>query len=303
MLRGDPVAVSIWKRLQQQFVIIRRPTVNEILDDYLRDAKLRDVRDLLGARRATRRARGVLGEDVAAELDPRRIREYQQHLRETLKPATVNQALGFLRAALRHGAQSGLIGRMPEFPRRLPERNARRGFIEPADYVSILAELEEWARDPFRFAYQTGWRRNEVLSLRWDEVDLERETVRLSPERSKNGLSRIFPFIGEMADIFSRRLVFRSRDLLVVFHRDGRPIHRATFNKWFRIAADIAGRKTIPHDCRRTAYRNLLRRGVLEKTAREMVGWTTREMPDRYNVVDEKDFEAVRQIYRSGFAG
>jgi integrase len=299
-VRKADAQALLWKRLQEYRLVpglVTRSTVDEVLDHYLQDAELRGIRALDAATRATARAREFLGHELAAEIDPRRIHEYQQRLRDAFKPATVNQAIGFLRAAFKHAARSGMIGRTPEFPRKLPERNVRQGFIEHADYVAILAELEEWARDPFRLAYHTGWRRNEVLSLQWDEVDLEAQMLRLSPERSKNGEGRPFPFLGEMSDIFSRRLAVRVLGLPVVFHRNGRAISSVSLNVWFRRACVIAGRDKLIHDCRRTAYRRLLRIGCLEKTAREMVGWRSRAMADRYNVTSESDYETVRELY------
>jgi integrase len=86
--------------------------------------------------------------------------------------------------------------------------------------------------------------------------------------------------------------------LPLVFHRDRKPISSVTFNKWFRVAADIAvPTRKIPHDCRRTAIRNLLRMGVREDVAMKMVGWKTRAMMSRYNITCESDYDEVRELY------
>jgi len=36
------------------------------------------------------------------------------------------------------------------------------------------------------FAYHSEWRKTEILSLTWDRVDYEKETVRLDPGETKN---------------------------------------------------------------------------------------------------------------------
>jgi len=41
-----------------------------------------------------------------------------------------------------------------------------------------------------RFAFLTGWRRGEILSLTWADVDRDGGVVRLRPEHSKNRQGR-----------------------------------------------------------------------------------------------------------------
>ena len=74
----------------------------------------------------------------------------------------------------------------------------------------------------------------------------------------------------------------------VFFRQDGRPVK--SFRKAWHTAcsaANVAGR--IFHDFRRTAARDLVRRGVPERVAMDVTGHRTRAIFDRYNIVNEQD--------------
>ena len=65
-----------------------------------------------------------------------------------------------------------------------------------------------------------------------------------------------------------------------------------------RTACQAAGVPTrFPHDCRRTAARNLIRASVPERVAMLLTGHKTRAIFDRYNIINEQELlEAGDQL-------
>ncbi len=187
------------------------------------------------------------------------------------------------------------MNRLPHI-RRLPERNVRQGFFEAEEFEAVIAHLPHYLKDFVHFGYLSGWRKGEIASLTWDDVDHEARIIRLRPEKSKTGEGRVLALSGELWEVIERRLQDRG-SVLWVFHRKGIPI--GDIRKAWKTACRKGG---VPgklfHDLRRTAVRDMVRAGVPERIAMAISGHTTRSIFDRYNIVSEADLrEAVDRTH------
>ncbi len=294
-----------------------RTTVSVLLDELEADFRLRGLRWLKQARYHAAPIRARFGDVRASKLTAAGVDRYiEAKLAEDYTPASVNRQTGLLAQALRLAHRRGTLSSVLAV-RRLPERNARQGFLERADLDQVVAALPEYLQDLVRFAYLTAWRRGELVSLRWSDVDRDGGVIRLRPEHSKNGRGRTVAIEGDLYAIVERRWQARqvkSADGTVrvpelVFHRDGRPI--ADFRKAWAQACIAAGlcrvvgvnadgsERKIPtrlfHDLRRSGVRNMIRAGVPERVAMEISGHRTRAIFDRYNIVSETDLRTAMQ--------
>jgi len=183
----------------------------------------------------------------------------------------------------------------------LKEENARQGFFEKAESETVAANLPELVADAARFPYLSGWRRGEILPLRWDAVDRAAKEVRLGT--SKNGRPRSLPLDGSLWELIERR--WRAREFWtreglaavspLVFHYRGKPLR--DFRKSWAVAcksAKVPGR--LFHDLRRTAVRNMIRAGVPQSVAMSITGHETDSVFRRYDIVSQEDkIQALRR--------
>jgi integrase len=294
--------------------VAQRVRVGELLDDLERDYGLRQVKSWASIRAHMKPIAEHFGTWRAVDITAEAVDTYVEDRLEAGKAAaTINRELQPLGQALRLALLRHKVTAVPPI-RRLPERNTRQGFFERPEFELLVTALPEYLRDVCRFGYCTGWRRGEILGLRWPDVDLDGGAIRL--RTSKNGRGRLVVFDDTLRALMERRWQARLTERGVadlVFHNGGAPI--VDFRRAWGSACIASGLavtdpetgKVLPdrlfHDLRRTAIRNMVRAGVPERVAMEISGHRTRAVFDRYNIVSETDLrEATRKtdLYVAG---
>lgn len=267
--------------------------------DY-RNNERRSLGDLKGRLRHLRAAFGDMraidvSEDRIERYKASRLSEKTERGNKPVRPATVNRELAALRKAFNLVVRQKRICAAPAIS-LLAENNARQGFLEPADFEIIVQSLPEHLRDFARFAYLTGWRKGELQSLTWADVNREAKTILLRSEHSKNKEPRLLPLTGDLAAIAERRWqarIVQTPDGVTclaefVFHNDGQPI--GDFRKAWSAACNEARMPGILfHDLRRSAVRNMDRSGVGQAVAMKITGHKTLSVYQRYRIVSESD--------------
>ena len=93
-------------------------------------------------------------------------------------------------------------------PARTRKESRPTGAIAP-----LLAEIAKNLPDPLddvaRFAFVCGWRKQEVLSLSWSDVDLDARRIRLRWANSKNEQPRVIVLTGDLLRLVHRRWAAR----------------------------------------------------------------------------------------------
>ncbi len=180
-------------------------TIDQMLDAYEESLKLRGKRSVGSFRSHVRVIRAKFGKLRASDLTSAMLDEFtNRQWKAGLKPATVNRGLQALRAAYRLAVKRETLFRVPHFTLLDERDNVRRGFLEPADFERVAAKLPESTADAVRFMYATGWRRSEVINLRWENVDRAAQEVQLFQAKA-GPEGRVLPLVGELAATIERR--------------------------------------------------------------------------------------------------
>ena len=266
------------------------PTLGDLSDAYLQDYQVRQFWSHSTARGRTAHLVAFFGRDArAATLTTYQIRQYQLTRRAAgAATGTINRETSALHRMCTLAVHWGWLDTVPGFPDRLRENPPRQGFFEHPEYLAVRTHLPAPWQDILDVAYYSGWRKQEILGLTWEEIDEAGGVIRLSPARSKTLVGRMLPISHPIAEALARRRARRDPDSPLVFHRDGIPIRR--WRTAWRTACQAAGVPTrFLHDCRRTAARNLIRANVPERVAMLLTGHKSRAIFDRYNIIHEQE--------------
>ena len=182
------------------------PTLGALIDAYLQDYQVRQFRSINTARGRTAHLTTFFGRDArAAALTTHQIRQYQLARRAAgAATGTINRETSALHRMGTLAVHWGWLDTVPGFPDRLRENPPRQGFFEHPEYLAVRAHLPAPWQDILDLAYYSGWRKQEILGLTWEEIDEAGGVIRLSPARSKTLVGRIL--------LFRHRLPRRWRD-------------------------------------------------------------------------------------------
>jgi site-specific recombinase XerD len=253
--------------------------------------------------------RGFFGDYRAVEITGDRVTLYIT-TRQTAKaaPATINNELAALGRMFTLAIRAGKAATKP-YISKLALNNARKGFLEHDQFISIQKRLPEDRQPVLERAYITGWRvHSEILTRKRHHLDLKAGWLRLEPNETKNREGRMFPLTPRLRDLLEYQLarteaLQRASGEIIpwLFHRDGKPIK--TFRRSWVTACAAAGfghvikntkgkvikevADRIPHDLRRTAVRNLERAGLPRSAAMILIGHRTESIYRRHAIADE----------------
>jgi integrase len=215
-------------------------------------------------------------------------RYVEKCLEQGLAAATVNRDLASLRRALNLAVQAGTLPKVPSFP-HLAEAAPRSGFVEESQYQKLAQGARElWLRALLATAYTFGLRKGELLNLRVRQFDRVARTIRLNAGETKSGEGRVIKLTQDVYTLLQACVSGKNAEDFIFTRPDGKKVLDFR-QRWDSLTESAGLPGLLFHDLRRSAVRNMTRRGIIESVAMKISGHETRNVFERYNIVSESD--------------
>ena len=177
----------------------------------------------------------------------------------------------------------------------LKEPRRRFRFLEYEEEARLLAECDEPLRTLVLIGTNCGLRlRSEALTLRWEDLDVERKTLTVQAGYSKSGHTRSVSLNSVVLAALTRLPKISD----VVFAKpDGTPYQAIRGFSAACKRAQLTG--VTPHSTRHTFATRLVENGVDIRTVQELGGWATLSLIQRYaHVSPGRKADAVEGLVR-----
>lgn len=277
-------------------------TFDELAALYLQDYTINGRKTVKRAQELVDRLKESFDRFRAIGITTLHIRDYiTRRKSEGVSNGTINRELAALKRMFRLASQQTppLVTTTPHIP-HLQEHNVRQGFFTEEEYKLLRAVLPDYVKVPLIIGYWTGMRAGEILTLRWEQLDLERGFLRLEPGTTKNGQGRLIPLVKEASEVlwrWKKQVLDQYPSCRWVCHYRGKRLLAVPTKSWKKACQRVGLEGKLFHDLRRTAIRNMVRAGVSERVAMEVSGHRTRSVFDRYNIVHSSDLvEAIIKL-------
>ena len=212
--------------------------------------------------------------------------------------ATINKEISAFKSMLNFAVKYGKIESNPIIKAaKLKDDNVRQRIISQNELENLLSFSPVHLKPILKMAYYEPMRKEEIIGLTWDEIDLQSNFIRLSANRTKgkkNGRSiPIHPLIKEM--LYSLPRSITTNRVFLYLDKQGRYRPFKGFSRSWNRVRKLAGLNDVVfHDFRHTAITNMRKAGNPPSVIMKASGHKTMSMFLRYNLVDDEDLRSMK---------
>ncbi len=171
------------------------------------------------------------------------------------------------------------------------ERRKPRPLMSPDEEARLLSQAAPHLQGLVISALDTGMRRGELLTQRWEHIDFTRRLLFVTHSKTAGGEAREIPLTNRL---YQRLSAARHEEGLVFLFK-GRPLRRIKTG-WAAAIRRAGIRYYRFHDLRHTFNTRLMEAGVMQEVRKALMGHSSGE--DVHSIYTHVELPAKREAIR-----
>ncbi|HEV2289717.1 MAG TPA: tyrosine-type recombinase/integrase, partial [Candidatus Acidoferrales bacterium] len=264
--------------------VFRRPvkiTFGEFGNRYMEHAKV-NKRSWLRDEQMLGHLKDFFGsERQFSEITSADIEGYKMHRRASVSGSTVNREMALLKRMFNLAIEWDLYLGLNPFRKVKFFRESNFGLrvLSPEEEEKLLQNAAPYLQDLIRFALNTGLRIGEIFSLRWSNVDLDKNILNVFAPKTQK--IRTVPINADARKVLEYWALGKRNEFVFYNPDTGKPF--VDLKAGFKLACKKAGVEGVTwHTLRHTFASRLVERGVDIVTVKELLGHSSITVTMRY---------------------
>lgn len=244
------------------------------------------------------------GDSYATEIAPSMINDYKiKRRKDGVGPASINRELSTLKNAFNIALKQW--GWMKENPVAMiameKEPPGRVRYLTDDEFERLHNACSDWLKPIVMVARHTGMRRGNILSLKWEQIDLFRKVILL--DHTKNGERLGIPLNETMVELFKKLSKVRHIKSSYVFCRPDGERYVELKSSFQKALKEVGIENFRFHDLRHCFASALVQRGAGLYEVQRLLGHKSHAMTQRYAHLAPENLRNVVLMLDKGEAG
>ena len=228
------------------------------------------------------------------------VEDFRQFLKDKKKlaPATINRYVCVLSKAFNLAIDDDIIEYNPcRGVKKLKEDNEIIRYLTKEEEIRLYEVLPLYLKPIVVCALQTGLRKDNILHLRWEQIDIEYGFIEIEKQNNKGHKQIRIPITETLLNEF-KAIGIKSKGYVFINPLTEKPYN--TIHKSWTTALKAAKIENFRfHDLRHTVGTRLIEKGVDIKTVQELFAHSSIITTQRYLHTDVTRKQAAMQILNS----
>ncbi len=283
------------------------PIFNEFANEYLTHGK-----EVIKKRSWWRDTYGLkhfillFGDRRLSEITPKDVDDYKKIRLKDVAPSTVNRELQCARSLFNLAKRwKKFFGDNPvSVAKLIPVNNQKERILTMKEEERLLGLSNPYLKPILITALNTGMRKNEILTLRWTNIDPETKVITLEHTNTKTKKTRRIPINSVLRKLLLEQRLKSGGNEYIFLSPTGNPYkrHDSIKGSYERLCkkAGISGLRF--HDLRHTAATRMIEAGASIVAVSKILGHSDIKMTMRYTHPDTSLKEAVELLTKSNIS-